>query len=370
MVLTFGEHARALLYNGLGRYEAALTAAESASAQDELPFADWSLPELVEAAIRSGKTSFAAAALERLTERTQAAGTDWALGIEARSRALLGGDRVPEELYLEAIERLGPLSHRTGTRPAHISLYGEWLRRAAGASMRESNCGRRTSMFAAIGMEAFAERARGELLAQERRCAGARDETRDELTAQERQIARLRATAIESGDRSRLFLSSRTVEWHPSEHTNTVPSKEDHMAVMTERSAGATTIRPFTVEIPEADLDDLKTRIEATRWPEKETVDDQSQGVPLATMQALARYWENEYDWRKVEARLNAVPQFMTDIDGLDIHFIHVRSKHEDALPLIVTHGWPGSVIEQLKIIGRSPIPPRTAGARRTPSTW
>ncbi|MEV0216662.1 epoxide hydrolase family protein [Micromonospora sp. ALFpr18c] len=92
-------------------------------------------------------------------------------------------------------------------------------------------------------------------------------------------------------------------------------------------------------------------RIAATRWPDKETVDDQSQGVPLATIQAVARYWEQEYDWRKVEARLNAVPQFMTTIDGVDIHFIHVRSPHEDALPLIVTHGWPGSVIEQMKII-------------------
>ncbi len=93
------------------------------------------------------------------------------------------------------------------------------------------------------------------------------------------------------------------------------------------------------------------TRIAATRWPEKETVDDQSQGVQLATMQKLARYWATEYDWRKCEARLNALPHFITEIDGLDIHFIHVRSKHEDALPLIVTHGWPGSIVEQLKII-------------------
>ena len=111
------------------------------------------------------------------------------------------------------------------------------------------------------------------------------------------------------------------------------------------------TIRPFTVDVPEEELDDLRARIAATRWPEKETVDDQSQGVQLATMQALARYWATEYDWRKCEAKLNAVPHFITEIDGLDIHFIHVRSKHEDALPLIVTHGWPGSVIEQLKII-------------------
>jgi pimeloyl-ACP methyl ester carboxylesterase len=115
--------------------------------------------------------------------------------------------------------------------------------------------------------------------------------------------------------------------------------------------AVATDIRPFTIEIPEAELKALRARIAATRWPEKETVADQSQGVPLATIQALAHYWEKEYDWRKVEARLNALPNFITEIDGLDIHFIHVRSKHDDALPLIVTHGWPGSIIEQLKII-------------------
>ncbi len=110
-------------------------------------------------------------------------------------------------------------------------------------------------------------------------------------------------------------------------------------------------VRPFHVDVPEAELIELRRRINATRWPERETVTDQSQGVQLATMQRLARYWGTEYDWRKCEARLNAVPQFLTEIDGLDIHFIHVRSKHEDALPLIVTHGWPGSVVEQLKIV-------------------
>jgi pimeloyl-ACP methyl ester carboxylesterase len=110
-------------------------------------------------------------------------------------------------------------------------------------------------------------------------------------------------------------------------------------------------IRPFTIETPQADLDDLRARIEGTRWPEKEPVGDNSQGLPLATMQKLARYWATEYDWRKVEAALNALPQFITQIDGLDIHFIHVRSKHENALPVIITHGWPGSVIEQLKIV-------------------
>jgi pimeloyl-ACP methyl ester carboxylesterase len=110
-------------------------------------------------------------------------------------------------------------------------------------------------------------------------------------------------------------------------------------------------IRPFQANVPEADLADLRKRISATKWPERETVTDATQGVQLATMQALAKYWEAEYDWRKCEARLNALPQFITEIDGLDIHFIHVRSKHENALPLIVTHGWPGSVVEQLKII-------------------
>jgi len=114
----------------------------------------------------------------------------------------------------------------------------------------------------------------------------------------------------------------------------------------------STEIRPFQFKASQAELDDLKRRIVATRWPEKETVNDQSQGVPLATMKALANYWATEYDWRKVEAKLNALPQFITEIDGLDIHFIHVRSKHENALPIIVTHGWPGSIIEQLKIIG------------------
>jgi pimeloyl-ACP methyl ester carboxylesterase len=112
------------------------------------------------------------------------------------------------------------------------------------------------------------------------------------------------------------------------------------------------TIRPFQVHVPDEDLVDLRRRIAATRWPEKETVADQSQGVPLATMQELTRYWATDYDWRKAEAKLNAYPQFVTTIDGLDIHFIHVRSRHKNALPLIITHGWPGSVLEQIKLIG------------------
>jgi pimeloyl-ACP methyl ester carboxylesterase len=123
------------------------------------------------------------------------------------------------------------------------------------------------------------------------------------------------------------------------------------MAPRTKASSGNAGIRPFTIEVPESKLVDLFARLEATRWPERETVADQSQGVQLETMRALARYWATEYDWRRCEARLNAVPNFITGIDGLDIHFIHARSKHENALPLILTHGWPGSIIELLKVI-------------------
>jgi pimeloyl-ACP methyl ester carboxylesterase len=125
------------------------------------------------------------------------------------------------------------------------------------------------------------------------------------------------------------------------------------MSVTSEQRAGTPEVRTFDVDVSDEALDDLRRRIAAMRWPEKETVEDQSQGVPLATMQELARHWASEYDWRKCEDKLNALPHFMTEIDGLDIHFIHVRSPHDDALPLIVNHGWPGSIIEQLKIIGR-----------------
>src|SRR5580765_3024327 len=114
----------------------------------------------------------------------------------------------------------------------------------------------------------------------------------------------------------------------------------------------STDIRPFRVDVPQEALDDLRRRIDATRWPSSELVDNRSQGVQLMTMQELARYWTSDYDWRKNEARLNALPQFQTEIDGLDVHFIHVRSKHDDALPLIMTHGWPGSVVELLETIG------------------
>ena len=126
---------------------------------------------------------------------------------------------------------------------------------------------------------------------------------------------------------------------------------ENTQTTITPALATAEKITPFEVRFPQSDLDDLKRRILATKWPEKETVTDASQGVQLATIQALASYWATEYDWRKIEAKINALPQFITRIDGLDIHFIHVRSKHENALPMIVTHGWPGSIIEQMKLV-------------------
>ena len=133
-------------------------------------------------------------------------------------------------------------------------------------------------------------------------------------------------------------------------------------------------IRPFRVDMPDEAVADLRRRIAAARLPSKELVDDRSQGVQLGTLQELARYWAADYDWRACEAQLNVLPQFKTEIDGQDIHFIHVKSPHSDALPLIMTHGWPGSVIELLENVGprwaRSPTRPRTAGLRGTRSTW
>ena len=114
----------------------------------------------------------------------------------------------------------------------------------------------------------------------------------------------------------------------------------------------ATAIRPFRVDVPDAAIADLRRRVAATRWPRKELVADRSQGVQLATLRELARFWETDYDWRKVESKLNALPQFKTEIDGVEIHFIHVKSPHENALPLIMTHGWPGSIIELLDTVG------------------
>jgi pimeloyl-ACP methyl ester carboxylesterase len=143
----------------------------------------------------------------------------------------------------------------------------------------------------------------------------------------------------------------------------TVPSADAQTSVSGLGAAVEdTAVRPFHINVPEEALVDLRRRIAATRWPDRETVTDRSQGVPLATMQALVRYWGTDYDWRKAEAKLNAWPQFMTNIDGLDIHFIHVRSRHPNALPLIMTHGWPGSVFELLKVIGPLTDPPAYGG--------
>src|SRR3954466_15807143 len=116
--------------------------------------------------------------------------------------------------------------------------------------------------------------------------------------------------------------------------------------------AGTPTVRPFRIDVPQEEIDELRQRVRATRWPDKETVGDRSQGVQLAKLRPLIEYWGNGYDWRKVEAALNALPQFVTEIDGLDIQFAHIRSPHEDALPLLMTHGWPGSIIELLKVVG------------------
>ena len=124
------------------------------------------------------------------------------------------------------------------------------------------------------------------------------------------------------------------------------------MSAIAKRRRAPQRFVPFQVEVPEADLEDLRQRVAATRWPSRELVDDRSQGVQLSTTRALASFWETDYDWRACEAKLNALPQFKTEIDGVDIHFIHVRSQHEDALPLVMTHGWPGSVIELLETVG------------------
>jgi pimeloyl-ACP methyl ester carboxylesterase len=151
-------------------------------------------------------------------------------------------------------------------------------------------------------------------------------------------------------------MEEKSFEGNATKHSKTT-QKENTMPQTSatqqgnKQAADKSAIRPFHVNVPEVELAELRNRINATKWPERETVADATQGVQLATIQALARYWGTDYDWRKVEARLNALPQFITEIDGLDIHFIHVRSKHENALPLIVTHGWPGSIVEQLKII-------------------
>ena len=159
---------------------------------------------------------------------------------------------------------------------------------------------------------------------------------------------------------------------HAQQQTRSID--DSHAVIYSQPSTHARTatlsneILPFRVNVPDDALVDLRKRVLATRWPDKETVGDRSQGVQLAKLQELVRYWGTDYNWRKVEATLNALPQFITTIDGLDIHFIHVRSRHSNALPVIITHGWPGSVMEQLKIIGHSRTPPHTADPRTTPS--
>src|SRR6476620_4480594 len=140
------------------------------------------------------------------------------------------------------------------------------------------------------------------------------------------------------------------------------------MSVTSEKPANATTIRPFRADVPEEAVVDLGRRLVATRWPDPETVPDQSQGAQLDNLQALVRYWGTDYDWRRAEAKLNALPQFITEIDGLDIHFIHVRSRHHDATPLIMTHGWPGSVFELLKVVG--PLTDPTAHGGRAEDSF
>jgi DNA-binding CsgD family transcriptional regulator len=214
VVLTVGELARALLRNGLGHYQAALDAAQSASTQDELMFSVWSLPELVEAAARTGRTELAADAVEWLCERTQAAGTELALGLEARSRALLSEGERAEGLYREAIQRLGGTRMRSVLARAHL-LYGEWLRRENRRGDARDQLRIAYDGFTAMGMAAFAERARRELLATGETVHKRTVEARYELTAQEVQIARLAGDGLSNPEiAAQLFLSTRTVEWH------------------------------------------------------------------------------------------------------------------------------------------------------------
>jgi len=214
VVLTVGELARAVLHNGLGHYQAALDAAQSASAQDELMFSVWSLPELIEAAARCGRTELAADAVDRLCERTQAAGTEVALGIEAWSRALLGDGEPAERRYREAIQRLGGTRMHAFLTRAHL-LYGEWLRRENRRGDARDQLRIAYDGFTAMGMEAFAERARRELLATGETVHKRTVQARYELTAQELQIARLAGDGLSNPEiAAQLFLSTRTVEWH------------------------------------------------------------------------------------------------------------------------------------------------------------
>jgi DNA-binding CsgD family transcriptional regulator len=214
VLLTFGEHARALLYNGLGNYDAALPLAERASARDQLTVSIWSLPEALEAAVRCGRSEAAAAAFGRLTERTQAAGTDLALGIDARSRALLHDGAVAEELYREAVDRLARCRLAPDRARAHL-LYGEWLRRERRRVDAREQLRAAHDQFTSIGMTAFAERARHELLATGEHVHKRTAETREDLTVQERQIARLARDGLSNVEiGARLFISQHTVAYH------------------------------------------------------------------------------------------------------------------------------------------------------------
>jgi len=214
IVLTFGEYARAVLYNGLGRYELALTEAASAASQDDLGASVWSLPELVEAAVRCGRHEVAAETVQELSTRTQAAGTHWALGIEARSRALLAAGSTAEALYREAIEQLGRCRVAPERARAHL-LYGEWLRREGRRIDAREQLRRAHEMFVAMGMNAFADRASRELIAGGEKIRKRNDAARGQLTAQEDQIARLaRSGQSNSEIAAQLFLSTRTIEWH------------------------------------------------------------------------------------------------------------------------------------------------------------
>jgi ATP/maltotriose-dependent transcriptional regulator MalT len=213
-VLTFAEHARAVLYNGLGQYAAALENAQPASAQDELHASVWSLPELVEAAVRSGKPELATDALERLCERTQVAGTEWALGIEARCAALLSDDALAEGLYREAIERLGRCRVALELARAHL-LYGEWLRRRGRRVDAREQLRTARARFLEMGAEAFAQRAIRELLATGETARKRTDETRGDLTPHETRIARMARDGASNQDiATQLFVSRKTVEYH------------------------------------------------------------------------------------------------------------------------------------------------------------
>jgi ATP/maltotriose-dependent transcriptional regulator MalT len=214
VVLTFAEYARAVLHNGLANYETAVSAAQAAGERDELSASGWALVELVESAARSGRHELAADALQRLRQRTQVAATDWALGIEMRSGALLGEGAKAEELYRGAIDSLGRTRLRPELARAHL-LYGEWLRREGRRADAREQLRPAHDLFVAIGMEAFTERARRELIATGEKVRRRSADTRDQLTPQEEQIARLARDGLSNPEiGAQLFISARTVEWH------------------------------------------------------------------------------------------------------------------------------------------------------------